>query len=189
MISEKGVKFGDILWCRVPILLSCLALSDGAGPGAGEVRGQEPESRYDFLLGSWEGELEYLDYGDNETRVTLPTWLVVKRSDIGPGLEASFLFEEPDGSTVEGGDRFYETREGLVFGELWAVDSWESPAPDGTHRIALSRQGLDDERPAMLWTVIERSKDRLTLTKTVRYGDGAVFQRNQFRFQQAPVEP
>ena len=171
---------------RYTSLLSFLVLGAIAGPGASEGIGQESVGRYGFLLGEWEGELEYLDYGDNETRVTLPTWLVVQRADTGAGLELSFLFEEPDGSTVEGGDRFYETEDGLFYGDLWTVDSLEPAAQDGSHRVILSREGLDDERPATLWTTIERSGDRLTLTRTVRYrGSGEVFQRNQFRFERS----
>ena len=152
----------------------------------GGLVGQETGSRFDFLLGDWEGELQYLDYGDNETRVTLPTWLIVQRAETGVGLELNFLFEEPDGSTVKGGDRLYETGDGVYFGDLWTVETLESPAPDGSHRVTLSREGLDDERPATLWTTIERSGDWLTLTRTVRYeDDGDPFQRNQFRFKRS----
>ena len=135
---------------RCTSLLTFLVLGAVAGPGASEGIGQESTSRYDFLLGEWDGELEYLDYGDNETRVTLPTWLVVRRADTDAGLELEFLFEEPDGSAVEGGERSYETEDGLHFGDLWAVDALESPARDGSHRVILSRAGLDDERPATL---------------------------------------
>jgi hypothetical protein len=138
----------------------------------------------DSILRSWEGELTYLDYGDNATLVTLPAWLLVQRSDDGASLELSFLFEEPDGSTVEGGERFFETPDGLFFGDLWQVESREVQASDGSHRLVLRREGLDDERPATLLTTVEQAGDRLTVTRTVRYGpDSERFQRNRFEFR------
>lgn len=169
---------------RHKVFALCLVLLPLVGSAGGDLYGQDSGTRYDFLIGSWEGDLEYLDYGDDETRVTLPTWLVVGRASEGAGLEFSFQFEEPDGSTVEGGDRFYETAEGVYFGDPWQVESRQTPGSDGSYRLVLFRQGSDNERPASLWTTIEQAGEALMITKTVRYAGGdETFQRNQFRFQ------
>lgn len=149
-----------------------------------EALAQETSALDALLVGRWAGELEYLDYSDNETLVTLPTRLEAAVAEDGRGLDLSYFFEEPNGRIVEGSDRFFETEEGVYFGDTWVVLERESDPSREALRLVLARDGMDDDRPARIITTLERSGSRLTITKNVEYaGSGSRIQRNQFRFQ------
>ncbi|MCL7964564.1 MAG: hypothetical protein M8858_04005 [marine benthic group bacterium] len=151
---------------------------------ANRVMAQETGSFEALLLGRWVGELDYLDYSDNETLVKLPTRLVADFAEDGKGLDLSYFFEEPDGSIVEGRDRFYETADGVFFGDSWAVLEREVDLSRQSLRVVLARDGMDDDQPARIETTLERRGSRLTITKNVQYvGSSAPIRRNQFRFE------
>ena len=159
------------------LLLVIGSTSDGA-------MAQEADSMEGLLVGSWVGELEYLNYTDNETLVELPTRLVADFSEDGRGLDLSYFFEEPDGRIVEGRDRFYETGDGIYFGDSWAVLERDVDLSRQSLRVVLVRDGMDDDLPARIETTLERRGSRLTITKNVKYvGSSAPIQRNQFRFE------
>jgi hypothetical protein len=160
-----------------------ILLLQAAGPGTDRALAQEAEGIRDLLVGHWTGELEYLDYSDDETLVTLSTRLEVGVAEDGRGLDLTYLFEEPDGSVVEGTDRFFETEEGIYFGDTWKVRERTIDKDTRTLRLVLTREGSDNDRPAQIVTTVERLGNRLTITKRVQVsGEDAPFQRNQFRF-------
>ncbi|MCL7961163.1 MAG: hypothetical protein M8861_13300, partial [marine benthic group bacterium] len=136
-------------------------------PAAAQT-GMEP---FELLVGSWDGELEYLNYGDNLTLVTLPTRLVVKPAGNGQRLDLEFIYQEPDGSEVSGTDQLYETGDGLYFGDRWTVEEQEVEEPGRRLRLVLSREGEDDDRAAFIRTVVLLEGDELTITKYVEYSD------------------
>ena len=143
---------------------------------------------YELLVGSWVGELEYLNYGDDLTLVTLPTRLVVEPTGNGKRLDLEFIYQEPDGSEVSGTDQLYETPDGLYFGDRWTVEEQEVEEPGRRLRLVLSREGEDDNRAAFIRTVVLLEGDELTITKQVRYADtGEELQRNQYRFRRSEV--
>ncbi len=151
-------------------------------PAAAQT-GMEP---YELLVGSWEGELEYLNYGDNLTLVTLPTRLLVEPAGNGRRLDLEFIFVEPDGSEVSGTDQLYETPDGLYFGDRWTVEEQEVEEPGRHLRLVLSRDGEDDNRAASIRTLVALEGDELTITKRVQYTDtGEELQRNQYRFRRS----
>lgn len=159
-----------------------LAATTFATPAAGQTA-MDP---YVLLVGSWEGELEYLNYGDNVTLVTLPTRLVVERAGSGKRLDLEFIYQEPDGSEVSGTDQLYETPDGLYFGDRWTVEEQDVDEPGGRLLLVLVRDGEDDNRAASIRTVVALEGDELTITKQVQYADtGEKLQRNQYRFRRS----
>ncbi|MBT8397725.1 MAG: hypothetical protein HKO65_05810 [Gemmatimonadetes bacterium] len=171
------------------ILSVPLAVADRGRPSihsSGESVGSpgEDANGYDFLMGSWEGVLEYLDYGDNETLVSLTTRLSCHRSDDGQALVLEFSYEEPNGRIVSDIERLFETEEGLNLGGLWQiVERSENPSA-GVYRLELMQEGEDNGREASIRNVVEVEDETLTITKYVRYaGSAAEFQRNQYRLR------
>ena len=61
----------SLSYFRVPIVVVLLAAPAIADESAIAVSIDVSELK--FLAGSWEGHLEYLDYGDGKTRIRLPT--------------------------------------------------------------------------------------------------------------------
>jgi len=148
---------------------------------------QQSAGPYDFLIGTWEGELEYLDYGDDRTLVRLATRLVCTRSDDGEGLTLVYSFEEPNGSVVTSTERLYETPDGLYLDGAWQIEARSDDAAGG-HRLVLTQRGEDNGRPASVSNTIIADGGGLTITKSVLYDDTAErLQRNQFRLERVPA--
>ena len=145
---------------------------------------QEHSTGFDFLLGSWEGSLEYLDYGDDETLVTLPVGLACRRSDDGSALILDFSFAEPDGRTVISSERLFETEEGVNLGGLWQISERSQDPAAGIYRLEMVQDGEDNGREASVRTLVVAEGDQLTITKFVRYaGSTEELQRNQYRLK------
>ncbi len=171
---------------RLAILVLWFSALFGATQSAAAV--QESPGFYDFLIGSWDGELEYLDYGDDKTLVRLSTRLVVERDDART-LTFAFSYQEPDGRIVESRERMRETSRGVFFGALWQVEQQSSDSSGRSHRLVMTQDAEDNGRPATIRTVIARDEDDLTITKLVKYaGDDEELQRNQYRFRREAAE-
>jgi hypothetical protein len=183
MVQDQNGHVGVMSYRRILSGMAILLLH-AAGPGADRALAQEAKGIQDSLVGHWTGELEYLDYSDDETLVTLSTRLEVAVAEDGRGLDLRYFFEEPDGSIVEGTDRFYETEDGIYFGDEWKVRERAIHKDTQTLRLVLTREGSDNDRPAEIVTTVERLGSRLTITKRVQVsGEDSPFQRNQFRFE------
>jgi hypothetical protein len=168
-----------------------LVLLVAIGASASSLGAQDDLSAYEPLVGSWQGELEYLDYGDNQTLVTLPTWLVVERAESGKRLDVEFFYEEPDGREVGSRDQLYETPDGLYLGDQWTIEERHADEASGTLRLVLSREGKDDGREASIRRVIVVEGRSLTMTTHVEFTDtGDGLQRNEYRFVKSqPTSP
>ncbi|MEM7051500.1 MAG: hypothetical protein AAF604_17670 [Acidobacteriota bacterium] len=170
MIEKRIRRATFWTWvCLIPLATFGCA-SGGGAAGAG--------SELDFLVGTWSGVLEYLDYGDNQTRVELPTETTYRRD--GSGLAYTTVFTEPNGSKItdEGrlarltGNRFrvgndvYDIAEKASNGSSWR----------------LTTRGTDNDRPAEFRLLIERRGDALVLRKEVIIdGTEEPFVRNELR--------
>jgi len=164
------------------LLALLISLSLGGAQAGAAI--QESPGSFDYLIGSWDGELEYLDYGDDQSLVQLPTRLEVRSDDEGDALTFEFSYEEPDGSLVTSRERLRETERGVFFGALWQIEERRFNEPAGTYRLALKREGEDAGRKATIRNVVEAEPGRLTITKFVRYdGSENELQRNQYRFK------
>ncbi len=143
---------------------------------------------FGFLVGGWEGELEYLDYGDDRTLVRLPTRLTCARDSTGRALRLEFAYREPDGRTVTGTEelRLLDEPGWISLGDPWKIEALTADPGANEYSLVLSRHGEDSGRPADLRNTIRRTGHELTITKQVRYeGTPAFFQRHQYRFRRA----
>ncbi len=150
---------------------------------------QKPDlEAFGFLVGGWEGELEYLDYGDDSTLVRLPTRLTCARDSTGQVLRLEFAYREPDGRTMTGTEelRLLDEPGWISLGDPWKIEELTSDPGAGEYRLVLSRHGEDNGRSADIKNSVLRTGDELTITKQVRY-DGAevYFRRHQYRFRRA----
>ena len=150
---------------------------------AAPASAQEGAVRYDFLVGQWEGVLEYTDYSDDSTRVTLTARMRAIPDSDGERLRLTFDYVEPDGRTFTSEETLFETPSGLVMGGLWQVaDSEYEPAGE-RYLLDLRQSGQDNNRSASIRNTVLRNSNELTITKWVRYeGSDRELQRHQFRF-------
>ena len=154
------------------------------GKSVGDFPSQSPG--FDFLLGSWVGVLEYLDYGDDETLVTLPTRLACRLSDASRPLVLEFSFEEPDGRVISSNESLFETEEGVHLGGLWQIAERVYDPSAGTYRLELVQEGEDNGRPAKIRNLVVLRGDELTITKFVKYsGSDEELQRHQYRLRRS----
>ena len=134
------------------------------------------------LAGEWEGTLEYLDYGDNETRVRLAMSVVYRETPGGTAYDIEF--REPDGRIVSDAGRLERLPSGeVVLGaDAHEVASFE--AADDGFTLVLRMRGQDGGQPAEIRQVIEHAGDGLVVRKEVRF-DGAAefFTRNEVRLE------
>lgn len=161
----------------------CLVVALG---GPISVAGQEGLEAYAFLIGSWEGQLEYLDYGDDRTRIQLPTTLSCEPSANGESLDLRFAYEEPDGGLVTSIETLALADSGLYLGALWRIEEQAHRTPEGGYRFVLARQGEDNGQPASIRNTIRLSGDDLTITTSVTYaGSSESLQRHEYRLRRA----
>ena len=154
-----------------------------------EAEDQAGIDEYSFLIGSWQGELEYLDYGDNRTLVQLPTTLRCEPDADGTSLELTFSYVEPSGRVEQSTDRLKPTAEGVLFGDRWRVKEPVEQTADGLFRVVFERDGEDSGRPATIENSIVLDGDELTITSVVTYSaSGEMLQRNQHRLRRV-IDP
>jgi hypothetical protein len=152
---------------RTPLALASLLASLVCLHVAAGAR-QQPPADFAFLVGEWEGKLEYLDYKDNKSRVTLGVTMSARAA--GGGVEYAFVYTEPNGSKVEGKPTLLRGAPGLArFGEEeWQLLRAEADAAARHYQVALTRQGSDGGRPA-------------SLRRTFAFKDGELRIRNEAR--------
>ena len=162
------------------LLAGCLFLS-GAGLSA-----QQGVEAYSFLVGSWEGELDYLDYGDSETHVRLPTRLTCEASPDGSSLELRFSYQEPSGRVETSTERLIPSPDGLYLGDLWQVKAPVEEVSPGVFRVVLQREGEDNGLAALIVNSLALEGEELTITSTVTYeATGESLQRHQYRLRRS----
>ena len=168
------------LWILPSIFLAVFFVLGGPRPALG----QDDAHAYSFLLGSWEGELEYLDYGDDSTRVRLSTSLQGLPSSDGRAIVLRFSYEEPDGRIVTSSERLEETADGVELGDLWQVEERSLNETIGVYRLVLRRSGEDNGRPASIVNTVLLDGAELTITTMITYlGSTDSLQRHQYRFR------
>ena len=148
------------------------------------LAGQQSVEAYSSLVGAWEGQLECLDYGDNRTRVRLPTSLHCRIIRDGTALEFQFSYVEPSGRVETSTDLLTVSHAGLSFGDLWQVKEQTLQGPAGVFRLILEREGVDNGQAAVIVNAIVLENDSLTMTSTVTYeASGESLQRNRYQFR------
>lgn len=140
-------------------------------------------SDFEGMVGAWDGTLTYLDYGDNETRVSLETSVVYTADPAG--LDFEFAYTEPNGEIIrdEGTLRVLDDGRVGMGMEAFQVQQREVRGPTDL-LIVMTRRGTDNDRPGMVWRTIQIEGDVLTIRQEVLL-DGTTdrFTRNEYRFQ------
>ena len=139
---------------------------------------------YDHLKvfeGEWAGELTYLNYGDDETLVTLP--LTLEATMDTKGVKFAYFYTEP-GGTIEKRNGSFQLREDKVI----LNGKWELVGSEITNKqnwtMELKSTGKDNNRRADFQKFVEVTPNKITITKKVRYkGTETFFMRNQHVFQ------
>ncbi len=143
------------------------------------------------LVGQWEGELEYLDYRDNRTRVVLRTAMAARLSMLENQLILNFVHRE-SGYEVESLQILAldaETKTILSTGfdkgrartEEWRIDGFVSDS-SGMHLVLLT-SGYDDGKPATIRRQLLLNENKLTVRKEVQYEGEEYFFRNEVRLE------
>ena len=123
----------------------------------------------EMFAGQWTGTLEYLDYSDNRTRQKLAVSLTSQKS--GEGLEYRFSYVEPNGKKVEGDTTRLTLQENgrklKINEEEWRVADIKRDAGRKLE-VVLTRQGMDNKKPAELRRSWIRARDTLTIRTEAR---------------------
>jgi len=131
--------------------------------------------------GEWEGSLTYLDYGDDETLVTLPMKVEAEHND--KGVEFKYFFTEPGGSIEKRTDRFR-----IRTGRIYYNGYWEEVSTNisslNEWTLELKSDGKDNNRKASFKKVVSVTSTEITVKKMVRYeGTDDFFVRNTYIFK------
>lgn len=128
--------------------------------------------------GEWEGSLTYLNYGDDETLVTLP--LKVEASHSDKGIEFKYFFTEPSGAIEKRTDRFRIKKKNIYYNGYWDVAEFEAKnLKEWT--LSLKSEGKDNNKKASFKKLVQVSSTKITIKKMVRYyGTEEYFVRNSY---------
>ena len=145
------------------LILGC-ATSLAAVAGQSEKPAPAPLSAnaLDFLVGTWQGTLTYLDVRDNKSRNTIKATLEVSRG----GEELRYLLSSVDakGAPIAGDPTTVSVGPGdtVRFGkEDWRVVSTRRSAGRGSTEMRLSRTATDGNKPARIERIYTRDGSTL----------------------------
>lgn len=131
------------------------------------------------LVGSWAGQLTYLDYSDNKA-VGIKASLMVKKKNEN---FYQFNFSYPDEPGQSSRDDYNINKKGTMIGDKMIIE--RSVQEDSSLKIVLEENGKDgnDQKPATFRSVMIITKKTFTVTKLVRFdGEDKFFQRHQYSF-------
>lgn len=180
--------------CAVLGLVSCSQSSRESSSSAGQTAQRKPpaEASVDgadlaMLAGSWEGELEYLDFGDNKKKSTIKASVRSTYSAPARRLSIAMTFTEPSGKLIEDQDSFEIGAGGrqILFDQgEWFVTHKETEKTPETLTIGFERDGTDNNQNARLRnTITLTGGNQFAFIREVRYPDsGVFFTRSTYRF-------
>ena len=166
------------LACLAIGLAACNGETDGGDREAASFAAKVSPEDFDPLVGDdWEGELTYLDYGDNETEITLPAELAVSRNDRVLDLYFSF----PDEPQANGRAEMVISEDGRRMNDETVERRIRT---DSGELMVITGQACEDNgAPADCEFTYIVSQDALSITKRVDpEGEGEAFRRNRYVF-------
>ena len=168
------------------VLLSLLWGGCSTQMAAQEATSPDPMSIEDFafLTGSWDGALEYLNYGDDKTRVSLPTRAVYSHQE--DHIAYRFIYTEPNGEEVqgEGSIRVAGGNRVMFNGASHKLVSRTLDHATNVFEVRITRMGQDNDRDAQIDHLIQSKDGTLSITRYVLL-DGAEesFVRHAYTFK------
>jgi hypothetical protein len=159
-------------------------------PAAGAPAEEAARAESDDLAklgGKWEGELRYLDFGDNKSESTIEAKVQCAYTAADRKLSIVLQFVEPGGKLVDDNASLEIAADGrkMVFDNVdWLVTRRVAQTPKGDLTLTFERDGTDNNKAAHLKITIQlASGNQFTLLRAVRYGDASdYFTRSSYRF-------
>jgi hypothetical protein len=174
------MKFKTVLFMA---LLTAFVIVRAEAQTATKIEGKNLK----VLAGSWKGELTYLDYKDDKSKVVLK----VRTTNVwaNPNLTRNIVFTEPNGKEIKSdsvlkiGD---DKRSLLEDKDTWRVVKNVFDRDKQQRIVVLETNGEDNNKKAILRKTLVIGKNQYTITKEVSYESGSeFFFRNEFRFTRA----
>lgn len=135
----------------------------------------------EVFQGDWQGNLTYLNYGDDKTLVKLPVKLVATYGK--KGLSFEYFYTEPGGAIEKRTGKFELRGEKVYYNGRWELVSTEVEDKENWS-MELKSTGKDNNRKADFQKSIIVTASKITVTKKVRYeGTDTFFMRNQHTFE------
>lgn len=141
-------------------------------------------SDFENLQNEWKGDLQYLNYRDDESKFTIPCTM---KTNFKKGkLHFAIIFDEmKNGKKMTSESNIYISKDGsflVMDGENWKIKSNEKQ--ENQLKIIATKRGDDNDRPSDLRMTFTFQKGKsLIWKKDVKYdGTTSFFNRNQFSF-------
>lgn len=134
-----------------------------------------------MINGTWEGQLTYVDYGDDQTQYSLDTKLYATWQN-GKG-KLKFEFTEPNGKLVYSTEKIKLLNESeFQFDSKWQIVDFKKSSAGWA--LLLEMEGVDNNKSSTLRQEIKLENSKLMISKTVMYsGTESFFMRNQYRLK------
>lgn len=140
--------------------------------------------KWQFLQGNWTGTLEYTDYKDDKTPVTLPTLLTA--AFIKDKMQLAFIYDESNGRWEYSDSQISATKQEkeIKWGNQKFKIISDTEGVSNERTIVLETQGEDNNKKALIRETIRCTANTLSILKEVQYaGTNAFFQRHIYRFK------
>jgi NAD(P)-dependent dehydrogenase (short-subunit alcohol dehydrogenase family) len=139
-----------------------------------------------MLTGDWEGDLQYLDFGDDKTISTIKLKIRMTYALAVRTLSISLEFTEPGGNLVQDETSLQVVAEGrqMLFDQgEWVVTSNAVQTLQGNLSLVFERDGLDNNKQARLKNTIKLTNGKaFTFAREVRSAEQeAFFTRSRYR--------
>ena len=169
------------------ILFLLLCVTVYAFEANGQTVVKIEESHLKELTGNWSGELTYLDYKDDKSKISLKVRTTNSWSK--PALTRRTIFTEPNGKEIKSDSvlKIGDDRRSLDEDkDNWRVVKNDYDRDKKQRIIILETDGEDNNKKANLRKTIAIGKNQYSITKEVRYeGTSDYIFRNEFRFSRS----
>lgn len=159
------------------ILLSCSFVT------AAQVKVNAKE--LNDLAGNWEGNLEYLDYQDEKSKITLKLRAIV--GVVNGKVSQQTVYIEPNGKEVKGGGSYALSTDGTRILEekmMWTITKNTFDKRSKIRTIVYQTKWKDNDRNADLRETLLIGANEFSVTKEVRYENTSkFFVRNSHTYQ------
>lgn len=128
-----------------------------------------------FLEGVWEGELEYLDFQDDTTKVKVPVKVIVKKKtsteDYQQYLYLKTMFTSPNGRLVinENDMKIIDDGKGIFLDGDWKAIHKDVKKDKGYLAFAFLGKNRDNNIPSQMKQSMIFEKEKLTVKVEVKH--------------------
>ncbi|MEM8569001.1 MAG: hypothetical protein AAGF85_21255 [Bacteroidota bacterium] len=132
-----------------------------------------------LLEGNWEGNLNYLNFQDDQTWGTVELQITGKRD--GDKVMLQYTYYNNGEVVREGSDKVVADNNTAKFNfnDTWDLDSFKKNA-DSTYEFVLSTMGKDNNKKALMRKTVNISDTEFTIKRDIKYlkGDTEFFNRH-----------